>query len=423
MSTSDSGRHAARLGRVAAVVLLAAAVSAPSRADPPTLSPAIPGDANVAQGKTIAAYDDFAWRTFIALNWPADGKGSIGQGGDGAARWQGWKRDVDLFVPDGETPPAWDKPTPLPPICQAARPPGGRASPTGINPGVLAVSRMPSTGPLIDQNGQYVRYEILMNQPMYDFIRDNKLYSTAGQQAFKPGTEVGFPSGTAAKPDAGAIMLKAAWKILGQGDDPGRFHSALAYIYDAGPAPTCTLQPVGLVGLHISHKTDSAPQWVWSTFEHVANAPTDGEAWRGPFNFNSGHDDPTTRPWNRVPTGVWNSATGDKQPVQVVRLRAIAPETAARNADYAAALRQVDPKSVFANYQLVGAQFPQKPPTQADPNGEPKPEILANSTMETFLQHDVPPVSSNCLACHGGATMSDARASDFTYILSRVTRK
>jgi hypothetical protein len=426
MSTSDAGRRAARLARVAVLALLAAAVSAPARADPPTLSPAIPGDADVAKGKSIAAYDDFAWRTFVALNWPADGKGPIGQGGDGAARWQGWKQDTDLLVFDGDRPPAWDKPTPVPPICQAAKPPGGRVPPTGINPGVLAVSRMPSTGPLIDQNGQYVRYEILMNRPMYDFIRDNELYTRAGQQAFMPGSGIAFPSGSAAKPDAGAIMLKAAWKILGPGDDPGRFHSALAYIYEASPPPappTCTLQLVGLVGLHISHKTDSAPQWVWSTFEHVDNAPTDGQAWKGRFNFNNGHDDPTKLPWNQVPTGVWDPATGDKHPVQVVRLKAIATETAARNADYAAALRHVDQKSVFANYLLVGAQYPQRPPTAVNPNGEPRPEILANSTMETFLQRDVPPVSSNCLACHGGATMSDARASDFTYILSRVSRK
>ena len=30
---------------------------------------------------------------------------------------------------------------------------------------------------------------------------------------------------------------------------------------------------MGLVGLHIITRTNSAPQWVWSTFEHVANAP------------------------------------------------------------------------------------------------------------------------------------------------------
>ena len=28
---------------------------------------------------------------------------------------------------------------------------------------------------------------------------------------------------------------------------------------------------MGLVGLHIAHKTQHAPQWIWSTFEQVDN--------------------------------------------------------------------------------------------------------------------------------------------------------
>ena len=34
---------------------------------------------------------------------------------------------------------------------------------------------------------------------------------------------------------------------------------------------------MGLVGLHIAHKTQHQPNWIWSTFEHVANAPTQGQ--------------------------------------------------------------------------------------------------------------------------------------------------
>ena len=30
---------------------------------------------------------------------------------------------------------------------------------------------------------------------------------------------------------------------------------------------------MALVGFHIVHRTFSAPQWVWATFEHQANAP------------------------------------------------------------------------------------------------------------------------------------------------------
>jgi hypothetical protein len=416
MSTSDAGRFAAVvLLAVAAAVGLYQAGNAKTAPAGPTLSPTIPGDADVANGKTTAAYDDFSWRTFVALNWPADGKGQIGKGGDGVPRWEGLKQDVALLVGDGETPAPWKDPTPVPAICKGAPAAGTPVLSATSKAAPLATARMPQNGPLIDQNGAYTRYEILVNQPMYDFIRDNKLYSKAGQQGFDRGTDIDFP--------VGAIMLKAAWKILGKGDDPGRFHTAYAYIYNAGPSPTCAVQQVGLVGLHVSRKTASAPQWVWSTFEHVDNAPTQGQAWKGPCSYNSRTNDDQKHPWNRVPTGKWDPVDGDKQPVQVVRLTPIAPDTAALNAAYGAALRRVDAKSVFANYELVGAQYPQKRPTRANPNGEPRPAMLANSTMETFIQEDVPPVSSSCLGCHSGATMTDRRASDFTFILSRVSRR
>ena len=38
---------------------------------------------------------------------------------------------------------------------------------------------------------------------------------------------------------------------------------------------------MGLVGLHVGHKTDSASQWLWSTFEHVDNFPTEADVASG----------------------------------------------------------------------------------------------------------------------------------------------
>ena len=64
---------------------------------------------------------------------------------------------------------------------------------------------------------------------MFDYILNNKLYSRAGQSAFT-GT-VSFPCGGGT--DAGAIMLKAAWKVLGTGDDPKHFHRTQALVYTA----------------------------------------------------------------------------------------------------------------------------------------------------------------------------------------------
>ncbi len=40
------------------------------------------------------------------------------------------------------------------------------------------------TGPLVDQNGTYTRNAIMVNQPMFNDIVNNALYSKEGQQSF-----------------------------------------------------------------------------------------------------------------------------------------------------------------------------------------------------------------------------------------------
>lgn len=393
---------------------------------PPPLSPTIPGD--VAPGASASDIDDFSWQSFVALNWPADGKGKIGEAGDNVAVWQFWKQDMDVLVADGKTPIPWNSPSPIPSYCTEKAPSGTRILTHHTKRGELGTFLTPGNGPLIDQNGEYVRFEILVNEPMYDFIRANELYSKAGQAAYDPGGIVAFPSGQLDGPP-GAVMLKIAWKILGAGDDPKRFHTALAYLYNPGPAPSCALKQVGLVGLHISHKTANAPQWVWSTFEHVDNAPLMGSALRPHYNFNnalpasSGNGCELAGLCNVVPVGAWNPITGVKTPVQVARRDDFTPTAVTQNAAYVAALSAVNPASVFANYRLIGSQFPSDVTNANDAAGVPLPPFLANTTMETFLQGDTPGVSSNCAGCHSQATMADQRTSDFTFILSRVKAK
>jgi hypothetical protein len=286
----------------------------------------------------------------------------------------------------------------------------------------------PNSGPLIDQNQQYVRFEILVNEPMYDFILTNKLYSVAGQKAFNPGGPVAFPSGIA-QGAIGAVMIKVAWKIVGKGDDPKRFHTALAYLYNPNATPTCELKQVGMVGMHISHKTQNAPQWVWSTFEHVDNTPLVGSFTAGPFNFNDGQiahrqlGCDSNGGCNTVPLGKWDPVNGLKTPGQVARLVDFTTTAQAANAQFVAALQTVDKASVFANYRLVGTQFPSDPTNVDDPAGVQRPAFLANTTMETYLQGDTPGVSSSCAGCHSQATLAGGRVSDFSYLLGRVGMK
>jgi len=273
--------------------------TAPATAVPslPTLSPVLPTQESFGGTVSIPAlqhdFDVFSWESFIALNWPANSDGSantqvtIGQAPEAMRVWQHYKESRDIFLPNGETPPGWNQANPPPAVCKAAD--GTRVlTQAGKTPNVLDESGEPfQTGPLIDQNGQYARFEILTNQVMFDYIIEHQLYSQTGQQTF--AADADFPFSTDTK--VGSIMLKAAWKIIGANDDPTGFYTTDAYVYDnpdenAGVEAHCQLKKVGLVGLHIGTKVKNNPQWIWSTFEHVNNAPTQGGVADKPhYNF------------------------------------------------------------------------------------------------------------------------------------------
>jgi hypothetical protein len=401
----------------------------------PQLSASFPADVDPKSPDLPAAMDMFSWQSFVAASWPTGGA-KIGQNGDNVTPWeQSWMNDFQVLVSSG-TPVAWGTRADYPAGCESApqSPPArtrvlewttkGLDRIGGAGSGQHATT--PGSGPLIDQNGNYVRFEILFNEDMYDFIVTNKLYSRGGQKAYQPGQPVSFPSSAFGSAAEGAIMLKASWKIIGPGDNPKLFHTANAFVKDATAKNGCRYVQAGLVGLHISRKTSNFGKWIWATFEHVANAPASTDAPKGPYIFNNGQPgtDPST--WNLVPDQPWVPNVGNKTPVQVVRMIPVTPSAAPVNQTFQALLKAINQNSVFANYMLVGTQYPADSGSVIDIGGEPNPQFLANTTMETFLQGDskgvlTPGVSSSCGECHADATMTDGRMTDFTYTLSRVT--
>ncbi|WP_347331723.1 hypothetical protein [Marinimicrobium locisalis] len=379
-------------------------------------------------------FDVFSWQSFIALNWPAKPDGSpdtdrtIGDGKGGPVVWQQWKESRDLFLPDGRKPPDWNQPNQLPDVCRHLEPssaPANRMELTqvGKTPNLLDESEEPfQTGPLIDQNGQYTRYAILTNETMFNYVLDNELYSKKGQKAFDQDAD--FPSSNPKENKTGSIMLKAAWIKMGGQYDPDDFHTREALVYNnpdeqPGVEPACSLEQVGLVGFHIAHKTEDEPQWVWSTFEHVANAPTkDRDRKREAYNF----FDPDCKDCdiNEPPARPWNPGTPHSQPTQVERVTPITREAQALNKRFHAALEAAAPGSVWTNYELVSTQWPTDADSKTDPTGAPAPSFLANTTLETYIQGHTPQGSSNCMGCHGNAADTNGRASDFTYLLQRA---
>jgi hypothetical protein len=424
-----------------------------SNVPPPiVLSPAIPGDVNVtAQTVSIDTFqpdfDVYSWNTFIALNWPPgpDGSGdpakTIGQKGDNDTVWAHYRDVVEVFLPGGAK-PSWNGPETVPAECKAGFAPGVRIiSQVGKTPTVLTdVSQPFNTGPLIDQNGIYTRYEILVNKPMFDYILTNTLYSKAGQNAFSG--DVTFPCGVLGGAE-GAIMVKSSWKVV-DAAEKSRFHTEQVLVYTpASQSPkypaSCSKRLMGLVGLHIAHKTNSGSQWLWSTFEHVDNAPSDADVSSGNLKAKYNYYDPKCAaancPPNQVPPRPWDPTRVSTFHSQVVRMNMFKNKenidnafaltsAAARNADARKLLGGVNPNSIWQNYELVSTMWPATTgKCQADPRfplGNPTPVFLANTTLETYIQGMVPHVSSTCIDCHNDAKTTNSAPSDFTYVLARA---
>lgn len=377
------------------------------------------------------AFDFNSWLTFVALSAPAGGSSP---GPDAPAAWQSWQDLGSLMLPDGAAPPPFGSSVPPPKICTggpAGAPVLQMISKTPVTPTVSVAGQPLNTGPLIDQNGHYVRYQILVNEPMYDYIVANHLYSKAGQQAFT-GT-IAFPVGDTKKDSTsgtiGAIVVKASWMVLGPHDDPAKFHVTRAYVYtppSTGVSESCKTETLGLVGIHIVHKTAGEPQWIWSTFEHVDNVPTAAKAGKptnAAYHFYNPSCSAAKCPINKQPPQPWNASIDpfpDGFHSQIVRTTKYPPEALRSAALWNDQFQPALKGSVLANYELITTQWPTDAKNPTDPNGAPFPVYAANTTMETYVQGNVPQASSSCMACHGNATTTTGKESDFSFVLEKA---
>src|SRR5262245_1139320 len=185
--------HRFELTVAAAVAVATLAAFAPPRLQtcpvrpvPDVSSPQPPNDTCIPDGFNEVAidyFDDYSWKLFVGMIWPAaqDKRGvadpSKTAGGAGPRVFETYKSLWEVFHEDGTSPTANfnDYDTAANNACRvtpqfgdvvlASRTPYGDIGQSGM--GVL-------TGPLVAQNGRYVRYQTLYNQPAYDFIVQNK---------------------------------------------------------------------------------------------------------------------------------------------------------------------------------------------------------------------------------------------------------
>lgn len=428
------------------------------------------GQEKVGLDNLQRGFDFYSWRTFIALNSPADGTPIDAAQADTPTRWEdmdSFKQLLDVMLPAAQLPPRW--PTDRAAMVAERE----RLVPTecrdlhGDNPQMTIVKMIEEsfnepfkTGPLIDQQGHYAIFDILMNRQMFDYIMLNHLNTKAGQAA-NTSLAVDFPAGLNSDNSLGAFMLKVSWKILSDSEIQAKnFHMMHALVLTPpiqNNKRKCLKETLGLIGFHAVHKTASRPQWIWTSFEHIKNVPDRDEViarkFNGPYNFfnanckgDCAENATPPPPWDPDPALDLSFRRDNSFKSQIVREKPLSNEAKNMNALFQRMLSN----TVWKNYILLSTQWPSNtnnctklqakqapdPKTdflkQPDMTCSPAPTFLANSTLETYSQGEIPLASSSCIACHSNAVSFQRSASnpqpgkpslnqsDFTFMLEKA---
>lgn len=337
-----SSKHHCMAGRLIGISLALIWTSSLLAADPidsPWLMPFDVGqkyqsDPVPAQPTQEQMYE-FAWESFIALQWPYLIGGKGGQPDPNAAVipiQNGDPNDPSPMVvwetymvpgipfpdnPDPDNLPLWQSPDETDvtsgfkllsaPSYHSG--PGASASPAPSSPLFFPGINQPythanvPTGPVVDQNKNYLRYEVTINETFFNYIVHNRYFvadiqkeavtnyldwaydnptsspPSSPESVSKPaapyfqsvptGVESFVPTADYAK--QGLVEVKAAWRVLvtsgKNADIPERYFRRNMQIPLPGGGSETKL--VGLVGFHIHRVTPHGH--LPSTFEHVDN--------------------------------------------------------------------------------------------------------------------------------------------------------
>jgi cytochrome c peroxidase len=294
---------------------------------------------------TLAAErpDEYAWRAFIALNWPAnaarrraDARRSLGA--PGPVVWESWQNAADIFLEDGRDPGAWIEGREPPAFAEERRFETASLKDLPNLRHIVGGHMVPLEDPVASARRLT---ETRMNRAVFDYIRAHELYNIEGQVAAAASADgVHFP--------AGAMLVKARWRPI-RPEERTRYHTVEVRLADG------SLRLYGLTALHLATKV--LPQWLWATFEHIDNrSPADGEGWQLPSRDTFACAG-SALDCERTPPGLGIEGT------------------------------------VWANYRLRGtlSRF-------VDDAG--RPLRLANSDLEAGLQE-----SSSCMSCHARSAL------------------
>ncbi|UEQ75780.1 hypothetical protein J8N07_19350 [Chryseobacterium arthrosphaerae] len=406
--------------------------------DPPSITYKLAGDSTCAHSSQDVL-NCFAWKNFIALNWAASAQRGVpdttataanyGMPGDYSPTvWESFASNDEVFAPKNLL--TWNLKSKNGYVKQINE----INKFTDINISIPKATLRAAVGNsnvdeilqaegswLTDQSGNIVWYEIKINNIESDFIRRNKLYDYNSLKEYGTANNgVWLPMES--------IELKAAWRII-----PEDKLDSLKNYYKISKAMVpeikgfkdkkpvfgkSTQKYLGLVGLHIIRKTPQSPQFNWMTFEHIHNAPNEGQA--DPSVRYCFYNPKSTKTPNIAPVIGQDSLN---TPVQVVRVNKIKTKLQKLNTQMQQLIRASNPKSVWQYYQLVNIQWPENP---IQDNGNNKsaplmeggitPSDISNTTMETYAQQ------KQCMDCHKYASVvgSGMPPTDYSFIFLKV---
>ena len=252
-----------------------------------SLEYSLPGDIEVGSDGAVTsdAVAEFAWDTFLALNAPEVG-GTISLSGDNRPQWASWSSTADML---NQPRPGRSGSRYYPPVCKKVK--NHRRyrvlQQVGkVNDSLVQASRAGlSNQPLVDRNGNFLRYEILLSPAYYNEVKRRKLYDPLVLQGLTENLnlscgQASYTGGDPANRKMGSMLIKAAWMEATDLSDSerARMHTEKLLVFNpahemSNGKDACELTEMALVGAHVVRKTQIESAWVWSTWEHEQNAP------------------------------------------------------------------------------------------------------------------------------------------------------
>ena len=269
---------------------------------------------------------------------------------------------------------------------------------------------------------------------------------------------------------ADLVEIKTAWRFLPDGMDRSRYYWQNVTLSDGKEAT------LAMIGFHLAQVTQYHPEMIWTTFEHVDNAPDCEDMPDSPPEPSAGWtmasdacarclSSPTTTNCSADCTNLNQTLESDltppvyplaAEPTEVCRVypqgtRPDDPDADQNRANIVSVNEQVtgpsgflsslpdsDPQSVWKNYQMIGGIWfntasDSDPPVFVLPVGglntdQQRGSIhLANTVMETQFQGgpvskvpSAPTTSLNCFSCHNADNYNDTLNSNAPFGLSHI---